>query len=164
VDPDGEFALDVAEHLFYLLFHTVRRRDINFDKAIGHTGLTLARWRTLAIIRQLDRCTMKDLARFSAVDRTTLTRTADQLVDEALVSRSVPQSDRRQVLLQLTEEGERLYQRGVAILMPFNRDLLAGLGERRQREVARALQVILRNLAGDDADDLIAFARASAPP
>src|SRR5690349_3236139 len=106
VDPDGEFPLGAPEYFFYLLFQAQRQRDLSLDRALSPVGLNLAQWRTLAIVRRIDVCSMTLLARYSTVDRTTLTRAVDQLVDRGLVARWTPDHDRRQVNLRLTDEGE----------------------------------------------------------
>ncbi len=55
-------------------------------------------WRALAVVRRIDDCTMKALARYSSIDRTTLTRTVDQLVEQGKSKRCVHR-DRQQVNL-----------------------------------------------------------------
>lgn len=164
IDPEGEFTLDVPEHFFYLLFQAVRRRDLTFDAALAPTGLTLARWRTLSIIRRIEACTMKELAFYSTIDRTTLTRSVDQLVAEGLVDRSTPPKDRRQVILGLTERGEAVYDEAVNLLLDFNRGALDGVSHKDQRVLARVLHTILRNMLEDrEAEALIGFGRAPSP-
>src|ERR1700761_1752722 len=71
VDPEGEFPLGPREYFFYLLFQASRQRDLQFDRVLKPAGLTVALWRSLAIIRRLDGCTISQLARYSTVERTT---------------------------------------------------------------------------------------------
>ena len=159
IDDDGEFPIDVPEYFFFLLFQAVRHRDLTFDSALAPVGLTLNRWRTLSIIRRLHNCTMSELARYSTIDRTTLTRSVDQLVDEGLVLRATPAKDRRQVNLTLTEQGEGVYQSAVALLMAFNRQALEGVPQETRRDLTRALRRMIRNIVPDPAwaEDLITF-------
>ncbi len=151
VDPEGEFGLDVPEYFFYLLFQAVRRRDAAFERALAPLQLTLFQWRAMSTVRRFGACGMSELSAFTAVDRTTLTRSVDQLVRRGLIARQTPESDRRQVRLSLTPDGEAVYERAVDQLLSFNRRALDGLREARQRELSRGLATIIRNLAPDDA-------------
>jgi DNA-binding MarR family transcriptional regulator len=159
VDPDGEFPLGPPEYFFYLLFQAARQRDLFFDRELAPVGLNLAQWRSLAIIRRLESCTMTALARYSTVERTTLTRAIDQLVSRGLIDRSVPDRDRRQVNLRLTDQGKSTYSQAVAILKDRNQQVLADVDPKRLREATRVLQETLLKLTGDDdlATDLLNF-------
>ena len=160
-DPEGEFPLATPEYLFYLLFQIDRQRDVAFEPLLQRHGLALHDWRTLSIIRRLEGCTMKTLAIYSTIDRTTLTRTVDQLVAAGLVARITPPNDRRKVSLSLTEAGDAMHAKAVAELIAFNRLTLKALSPTRQREVTRALKTILSAVVPDPAlaQDLLTYGR-----
>jgi len=149
IDPSGEFALDVPEQFFYLIYQIVRVRDQQFDGQLAPFDLTLGRWRSLTVIRRLQPCAMKDLSRYVATDRTTLTRSIDQLVAEGLVARTTPREDRRKVQLSLTAQGEAVYMQGLAVLRTLNRSLLADVSETDARVVARVMKTVICNLIPD---------------
>ncbi|WP_068877183.1 MULTISPECIES: MarR family winged helix-turn-helix transcriptional regulator [unclassified Phenylobacterium] len=161
VDFTGEFPLGPAEYLFYLLFQAARQRDLFFGRTAGASGLTLQHWRTLAVIRRIQNCSMKDLALYAAVDRTTLTRVVDHLVAQGLVERWSPARDRRQVQVALSAAGETAFDGAVASLLESNRAMLAGVDEASAREAARVLQQIIRNMMEDPlaAERLLAYGR-----
>jgi DNA-binding MarR family transcriptional regulator len=150
-DPRGEFPLDLTSYVFHLFAVVARHRDARLEAALKPLGLNLARHRALSVILALQPCTMSELAEFSAVDRTTLTRTVDLLVDGGLVERATPREDRRQVILTLTEEGEATCRASLQAIYRVNRALLADLGEEDQRVTARALQSFLAALVDDPA-------------
>jgi MarR family transcriptional regulator for hemolysin len=161
LDPQGEFPLAPAEYFFYLLYLAARQRDLRFGEALSETGLSLARWRTLAIIRRIENCTMKALALYTAIDRTTLTRAVDVLVEQGLVDRLPIRGDRRKVSLSLTVAGEAAYARAVSILMSENGAVLQRLDDGALRDATRLLQQVIVALMddGSEAQDLIAFGR-----
>lgn len=161
VDSEEEFPMAPSEYFFYLLFQAARQRDFFFDRSIAGTGLNTARWRTLAIIRRIKECTMKELALYTTIDRTTLTRSVDQLVEMGLVSRWSPPRDRRKVTLALTQHGEAVYGEAAALLMEGNEALLAKVDRKVLRDGARLLQQVILNMMDDPADaaDVIAFGR-----
>jgi DNA-binding MarR family transcriptional regulator len=94
---------------------------------------------------------MSELAEYTAVDRTTLTRTVDQLVEGGLVERATPREDRRQVLLNLTVAGRTACRASLDAIFNVNRQLLADLPEADQRGLARSLEAILAGMIADPA-------------
>jgi DNA-binding MarR family transcriptional regulator len=161
VDPQGEFGLGVPEQIFYLVFHLAHRRDKLLEARLAPLGLSIAHWRALSVVRRLDQCSMSALARFSTVDRTTLTRSVDQLVTKGFVERHVPANDRRLVLLRLTEAGLDIYDKAVQCLISVNGEILARAPQVEQRELARGLHALLCAAIADpeEAGDIVTFAR-----
>ncbi len=146
IDPTGEFPFDLTTHLFHVFSMLGRHREAALEDAFRPLGLNVARHRALAVVARLQPCGMTELARFCAVDRTTMTRTVDQLYVHGLVERTTPPSDRRQVLLTVTPTGLALHQRALRVVYRINRQALDGLPEEVQRTVARAEQAMLANL------------------
>ena len=146
VDPEGEFIADVPVYLFLMMFQAVRRNDTAGDKAMRAMGLSLVSWRALLIIDRLQPCTMNELARASAVDRTTLTRTVDQLAAEGLALRVTPPEDRRQVRISLTEAGMRVLDDGKRVFYAMHHKAVEGIDPVRLREATRVLQDVVGNL------------------
>jgi DNA-binding MarR family transcriptional regulator len=148
-DPKGEFPFDVATYLFHLFVVVARYRDPSLDRALKPLGLNVSRHRAIAVISRMQPCPMSELADFSAVDRTTMTRTVDQLVADGLVARGATAKDRRQVLLTLTEDGRKVHRRALKLIFEHNQQSLAGMSEPHRRQAVRALEAILANLVAD---------------
>lgn len=165
-DKAGEFPLSPPLYLFYLLFQVARQQDINYGQKFAVTGLSLQWWRILAVIRRIENCSMKDLALYSAIDRTTLTRAVDRLVDEGLVERRSAPGDRRRVHVMLSANGEAVFSRAAQILLDGNAAMLAGIETDDVRTAARVLRQIVRNLVDDPltAEKLLAYNRPGAKP
>ncbi len=151
VDPQGEFPLDLTTYVFHLFTVVARHRDARLEAALKPLGLNLSRHRALSSIERLAPCTMRELAEFVAVDRTTLTRTVDQLAAASLVERTTPREDRRQVVLTLTSAGKAACRRALQAIYRVNRDLLEEMGEDEQRRLCRALDRLVGRLAPDPA-------------
>ena len=94
---------------------------------------------------------MTELAHFTAIDRTTLTRIADSLVQAGLAKRSSDAKDRRHVRLELTSEGVRRYRKAILVLFEMNDRLLEGVSRVSARAAVRVLQDIVCNLARNEA-------------
>lgn len=151
MDPKGEFPVDLATYIFHLFMVVGRRREARIEAALKPLGLSVARHRALTVIWSLESCTMSELAEFSATDRTTLTRTVDQLVEAGLVERITPRADRRQVLLNLTEEGRLTCRRSFQAAFRVNQELLSNLTDEDQRGMARVFERFLGQLVDDPA-------------
>jgi DNA-binding MarR family transcriptional regulator len=149
------------EWFFYLMFQTVRRRDLAFADALEAMGLNLPKWRALSVINRLSGCTMNELAEFTTIDRTTLTRTADQLIGAGLVSRGGLAGDRRIVRLELTAQGERIFVKALEGMRMFNTQALEGVSAEDQDRLRITLRAVLANITGseDRADAIVDMRR-----
>ncbi len=128
--------------------HLIGYRERN-GKLVEDSEKNVARHRALAVVARLQPCGMTELADFCAVDRTTMTRTVDQLFANGLVERTTPASDRRQVLLTVTAAGRAVHQRALRAVYRVNRRTLEGIPEDDQRSLVRTKQVMLANLVAD---------------
>jgi MarR family transcriptional regulator, lower aerobic nicotinate degradation pathway regulator len=149
VDPKGEFPFDVPTHMFSVFTALARHREAVLEQAFRPLGINVPRYRALAVITQMQPCGMTELADISAVDRTTMTRTIDQLVAAGLVERATPPTDRRQVLLTATPTGAAVTRKAHQAVYRVNRRALEGLSDHVQRTVVRAQQSMLANLVQD---------------
>jgi DNA-binding MarR family transcriptional regulator len=143
---DLGFPFETPTYLFHLLVAIDRQRDLRLDERLRALGTNVAKYRAIGVIARIGPCGMSELADYSVVDRTTMTRTVDQLVAEGLADRTTPPVDRRRVVLTLTEAGRDLYARCVRVITQLNQEMVAGLTEAQQIEVARAEETMLRNL------------------
>ena len=108
------------EYFFYLLYHVVKQRDLVLGEVLGGMGLSMPKWRILSTLNRLGESSMGLIADFCAIDRTTLTRTVDQLVAAGLVQRKEHPEDRRQMLASLTEAGLAAYHSAMGTALAFN--------------------------------------------
>lgn len=150
-----------AGHFFFLLHHVVRQRENALGRELAQAGLTLSQWQVLVTLTRLDTATMGEVAAFCATDRTTLTRTIDRMVEEALIRRGRDSGDRRQVHLVLTDKGRSAFRSASVEVKRFN-DRVSGVlkpeeVERMQPMIRRVLMQVLDD--ADWVDDLMAFRR-----
>lgn len=166
VDPLGEFPMGAAEYFLYLLFQAARLRDLSSETALKGVGLNLVQWRALVVVRRIENCTMSALSRYSGIERSTLTRAADQMVEMGLIERWVPDHDRRQVNMAVTGEGEAVYARAIARVKDDNARMLQKVNPKSLREATRVLQEALQGIVNDDAlaADLLSFGRPDGAP
>lgn len=152
------------EYFFYLLYHVVKQRDLVLGEVLETRALSMPKWRILSILNRLGESSMGLVADFCAIDRTTLTRTMDQLVAAGLVNRTGHPEDRRQTLVSLTPEGQAAYDDAVATAMSFNDKALKGVTGEEIAVLERILGKVVRNVIDDSdwADSILNFDRVKA--
>jgi DNA-binding MarR family transcriptional regulator len=151
MDAAGEFPFAPEDYLLHLMAATATFREAALDQALRPLELNVSRYRVLSALMRCGDSTMSDLASFVAVDRTTLTRVADSLVAAGLVSRIADDTDRRRVLLSLTDAGRELYRRGAEVFRVSNADVCAGAPPAAMRGLARTLVKLLKNATENEA-------------
>src|SRR6476661_7670695 len=83
--------------LFYWTGLLEDRYNQLFIKAMRPVRVTVSRYRTLAILAEIDELTVNELARHSSIERSALSRLLDQMEREELIARRPHRADRRAV-------------------------------------------------------------------
>jgi DNA-binding MarR family transcriptional regulator len=161
VDPRDEFPFAVDDYVLHLLAAIHQFRDSTLDNALRGLGLNVGRYRVLGVLNRFGASTMTELANFTAMQRTTLTRIADHLVARGWVERRGEARDRRQVILELTDPGRETYRKALGIVFELNGKLLDAVPEEDARSTARVLIRVVENLAPNRLarDSIIHFSR-----
>ena len=110
---------------------------------VRDSAITLPQMHTLEILGQQSPLRMKELAAKMGVTTGTLTVNVDRLEKLGLVARIPHETDRRSILVALTEAGQGLYQEHHAHHLHLTRELQAALTP----EETGQLESILRKLA-----------------
>lgn len=149
------------EYFFYLLYHVVKQRDRVLGGVLETMDLSMPKWRILSILNRLGESAMGLVADFCAIDRTTLTRTMDQLVEAGLVQRKEHPEDRRQTLVLLTPVGQEAYDAAMATALSFNGRALKGVKASEIQVLQRILGKVVRNVIDDEdwAESILNFDR-----
>ncbi|MEL7099421.1 MAG: MarR family transcriptional regulator [Pseudomonadota bacterium] len=75
-----------------------------------HSGLTLSRWRILALVGAAGQTRLSDLARAAALDKGLLSRNLKVMVADGLIDAQQDDIDQRVHLLSLTQAGRSLFE------------------------------------------------------
>jgi DNA-binding MarR family transcriptional regulator len=147
VDPKGEFPFAVDDYVLHLVVAIYQFRDSRMDGVLRTLGLNVSRYRVLGVLERFGASTMTELANFTAMQRTTLTRIADQLVAAKWVERHAEARDRRHVVLDLTELGRETHRKAMDLVLNLNKRLMDSVPEHERRSAARVLMQVVENLA-----------------
>jgi len=104
------------------------------------SALTLPQMHTLEILGQHTSLRMKELAARMGVTTGTLTVTVDRLEKRGLVARVPHESDRRSVLVELTDRGRTLFEEHHRLHLGLTGELAAALGDEEAAVFAATLR------------------------
>lgn len=124
------------------------------DTHLEPYGVTSSQFKVLIIVGQFGSDTPVELCRHLCVDSGSMTRMIDRLEQKGLIVRIRSETDRRQVKLELTSEGEKLSSLLPKIGADGMNDLLSALDS---TEVKNLEQILTKVLVA--ADDQITIAR-----
>lgn len=127
----------------YLVFRISRRLNANLRERMRHEGVTIHRWRVLSVLATSQECSLTDVAQFTVMEQSVISRVADQMVRDGLLKRGVKQADRRAATLSLTARGKALFNRLWPLYSEHGRRAVDSLTAIEQRELVRMLQKVL---------------------
>ena len=116
----------------------------------GDAGIALGEGRCLAAIGAFSPLSVNDLATKANLNKGQASRAAQVLVDNGLVRKEASATDGRGVVLNLTAQGARVWQRLMAVIERRNQEIVSCLNESEQRQFSQLL------------DRLVAHAQAAA--
>jgi len=113
----------------------------------GCSGVTLPQCHALLEIEDRGSASLVELVQSLGLDKSTLSRTADGLVNVGLVSRTFSDLDRRSIQLALSPEGQSVCDRINADNDQFFSRVLGRIPEARRAQVMQAFQELVNALA-----------------
>ena len=117
-----------------------------------YAGLTLAKWRILALVGAAGQTRLSELARVAALDKGLLSRNLKALIQDGLVATKGDDVDLRVQHLSLTKKGRRLFERTLPKMQQRQRRLNDAL-EPQEREALRSALDKLEVAAGWRGDE-----------
>ena len=140
--------VDGLAQLSFVIQGLLERRAAEHDLSIIQTRL-------LGILR--DRTpTMNELARFLGLDKSSVTGLVDRAERRGLVARVPSTTDRRAILVSLTDDGRSLVSAAAARFEADISALLSGLPQRERETLSRIVSRLLVARAADQGIDLFA--------
>lgn len=88
-------------------------------------GLKVPEWRVMAVLGNAGAVTQRDLAALTLMDKVAVNRACKELEERGLACRQPNNRDGRSHLLELTDEGRRMYGEIMPLALEMERRLLA---------------------------------------
>ena len=135
-------------HLFRETMRTFDREIFYQNNASCCNGISLAQCHTLLEIEKNSKISISELAKNLSLDKSTVSRTVEGLVNISLVNRVIPKENRRKAILNLTENGNKVCKTINYTNDTYVEKILANFSLDEQREFLRLFQKLTLNMSG----------------
>lgn len=149
--PPVEFDMDHAVPA--LVARAGMRMGQAFSKQLKAFDLNLSEWRVCASLHQRPHQRLSDLARSTAAEPSTLSRTVDSLMQRKILVRDRSGADARALALSLTPEGVALTERIIPLAHLYERVAIAGIPKQHVALLKDMLHRLYENMALLDGDN-----------
>jgi len=106
-------------------------------------GTTVAQCHAIVEIGRAKEMSLNELAQLLALDKSTMSRTTNNLVESGLVVRELHSEDRRYVTIKLTEEGRAVLQSIEGSMELYYKSIFSEIPEDKRAQVLESLQLII---------------------
>lgn len=133
--------LDLDEFLPYrlsVLSNTIS--GVLADAYSSRYGMSIAEWRVMAILGRFPGSSGGEVAERGAMDKVAVSRAVSRLLAAGRIRRSFADADRRRSILELSDDGRKIYRRIAPVLLSYEADLLSGLSQAERRQLDHLLQ------------------------
>jgi len=107
-------------------------------------GLSISEWRVMAILGRFPGSSAGEVAERTAMDKVAVSRAVSRLLEAGRIRRRFADADRRRSILELSDEGWRVYGNITPTILSYESELLSGLSRDEKRQLDR----LLSRLAG----------------
>lgn len=130
----------------YLLNRIAHRYNHTTHSSLKAAGLTTIATRIIVSLKAHGELTVKQLCVHAIAEQPTMSRALDRMEAENLISRQISDRDNRVRVVQLTAQGDALYQKIWPVMLSANDDLLDGISDQDRADLMRILLSILGNI------------------
>jgi DNA-binding MarR family transcriptional regulator len=134
------------EFVPYLMRRVSERLSKSLAEALKPFDQTPNAWRVLVALVSRDRASISELAEFTIIDQSTLSRTVDRMEQQRLVKRTPSDADGRTVVVSLTDAGQRAFDQMLPIASAQYEWAIRGIPARNVDVMRTTLQQMLNNI------------------
>jgi DNA-binding MarR family transcriptional regulator len=104
--------------------------------------MTLSQCNALLAIGRNNKIALNELACIMNVDKSTMSRTTDNLVDACIAQRDLDPDNRRCVVIQLTDKGGEIYKSIDGCMEKYYEDILGSIREDKKDQVLESMRLL----------------------
>ena len=134
----------------YLMNRIMGRYNATLRDDFRRQGLTIPQVRALAVLSVIEGVTVNDLAVYTVIEQSTLSRTLDVLETQGLVRREAGDTDSRVRKVFLTDEGRAEFNRAWPPMHEAFEVMFDGIDDAEYAALINTLQKMLRNVRMHD--------------
>lgn len=131
-----------SEFLRELIRILVRDLGILEKSDASCCGVSLAQCHAIVEIGRKEKISLVDLASLLGLDKSTMSRTINNLVEADLVLRDLDKENRRYVIIQLTEKGRNVFRNIEESMDEYYKSIFHSIPENKRSQVLESLQLL----------------------
>lgn len=130
----------------YLMNRIMGRYNAGFREEMADMGLTTPKARSLAVLSVVEGPLIRELAVYTVIEQSTLSRALDQLQADGLIRREVDASDSRAVRVFITDAGRGVFEELWPHMAEAQARMFRGIPEDEKMAFVTTLQKMLANI------------------
>ena len=130
----------------YLMNRIMGRYNASLREEMAEQGLTTPKMRALAVLSVVEGPLIRELAVYTVVDPSTLSRALDQLDADGMVRREADAADSRAVRVFITDAGRVAFEALWPHMAAAQARMFRGIPEDERRTFVATLQTMLTNI------------------
>ncbi|EQB87216.1 DNA-binding MarR family transcriptional regulator [Clostridium punense] len=104
--------------------------------------ITISQCHAIVEIGRIEKLSLNELAELLQLDKSTISRTINNLVDLGLVQREVSPEDRRYITINLTKEGKKIYKNIEDSMDEYYLNIFNSITEEKRSQVLESLELL----------------------
>ncbi len=133
-----------AKNLRELLRILIRNLDVLEKGESSCCGITVAQCHAIVEIGRAGELSLNALADLLVLDKSTMSRTINNLVDSGLVIRELHAEDRRYVSIRLTEDGRKAFEDVETSMKQYYEKIFLSIPEGKRDQVIESLELVVQ--------------------
>lgn len=135
-----------SEYLRELLRILVRNLGILEKSDASCCGVTIAQCHAIVEIGRIKKISLIELADLLGLDKSTMSRTINNLVEAGLVKRDIDAENRRYITIQLTDQGTEVFVSIENSMYRYYSDIFKSIPEDKRNQVLDSLEVLVNSI------------------
>lgn len=132
-----------SHYLRELIRVLVRNLGILEESEATCCGTTVSQCHAIVEVGRVKDISLNELAELLTLDKSTMSRTINKLVDSGLVIRELHPDDRRYVSIKLSKEGIKVFDNIENSMEKYYQSIFASIPEEKREQVLDSLQLII---------------------
>lgn len=131
-----------SNYLRELIRILVRNLGILEKSEASCCGTTVSQCHAIVEVGRAKDISLNNLSVLLGLDKSTMSRTINNLVEADLIQREIHPEDRRYITIKLTNEGEKVYKTIEESMEKYYKDIFKSIPEEKREQVLESLKLL----------------------
>lgn len=135
-----------SDNLRELLRILVRNLGLLEKSDASCCGVTIAQCHAIVEIGRAGQISLVELADILGLDKSTMSRTINNLVEANLAMREIDSENRRYIIIQLTEKGDDIFTNIENSMHDYYSNIFTKIPDNKRQQVLESLQILTKSI------------------